>query len=61
MSDEPIDDELRELGAPPRTPKKTLVAAILAGALAALALIAAAYYAAERDRAEQAPERALAR
>lgn len=52
MSEEPTEEELRELGAPPRASKKLIVVAVIAGVLAALALVAASQYAGRRDAAE---------
>lgn len=45
MGDEPTDEELRELGAPPRVSKKSIVLAVLAGTIAAIVLVLAAYFA----------------
>lgn len=52
MSEEPSEEELRELGAPPRASKKLIALAVIAGVLAALALAAASHYAGRRDAAE---------
>jgi hypothetical protein len=51
---EPTEEELREVGAAPRASKKTIVFALIAGVLAALVLVAAAHFAAQRDRSAPA-------